>query len=272
LFSLIALLVVIWLALMGFLAIWTLVWQGYIYTEPVSGIAWRAPAAGSALTLFLILWVAFDYNSPGRYRALQEFNPSQDLTPYKELRIITPDGKEEAYRRMKGDKGQPVYRLDGRPAGRELPSRPREVIVKEDHQDVIFKPDRDAKGHFKVETGQSLQYQDAKGRVMDESRLGEITVFRTGNLLANLVLNFLHLGVWFAVLWLLLEFRFWDAMGLAVVFWGAIMLFLLPPTLGLAERVAGERSAVQRAGGVVPLTPVGHAHAALRTAFRAATT
>src|ERR1700722_12019993 len=119
---LLALLVLVWLVLMGFLAGLTLALQGYLYTEPVQGITWRAPAAGTAVAFFLILWVVFDYNSPGRYRTLLEFNPRQDLEPYKELRIITADGKQETYKRLKRPNNQPVYRLDGRPDGPELKS------------------------------------------------------------------------------------------------------------------------------------------------------
>ena len=66
---------------------------------------------------------------------------------------------------------------------------------------------------------------------MIEGQLGHASIFRTGNLIANLLLNFFHLAVWFAVLWLLLEFRWGHAFGLALVFWTVVMLFLLPPVL-----------------------------------------
>ena len=65
------------------LAAWTLFFQGYIYTEPVTGVAWRGPAAGSAVMAVLLLWVLLDYHSPGAYRPLHEFETTQDGKPFR---------------------------------------------------------------------------------------------------------------------------------------------------------------------------------------------
>src|SRR5215469_15735149 len=74
-FSLVVVLLVVFAVLSLLLAAWTLFFQGYIYSEPVEAIYWRAPAAGAALTLFLLIWMVLDYRSietpqdEGRYRS-----------------------------------------------------------------------------------------------------------------------------------------------------------------------------------------------------------
>jgi hypothetical protein len=241
---LVLILVVTWLLLIALLAIGTVAFQGYIYTEPVKNIEWRAPIAGSALTLFLIAWVIFDYNSPTNYQTLLAFNARMDMPPYKEFRVVTQEGKEEVYKQAKDARGRVIYLQDGRPDGRQPPGRPVRVIVKENNQDVTFEPDRDSKGHFKTETGLSLYYRDKKGRTMQEGQLGQASLFLTSNLLLNLLLNAVHFAVWFVVLWLVLDFRFWHAIGLAMAFWLLATLFQLPPLLQKVEEVAYQRTPV----------------------------
>src|SRR4051812_20944743 len=93
--SLILILLLLWFVLIVMLAAWSLFFQGYIYSEPSAEMYWRAPAAGSALFVFLTLWVIIDYRAPGRYLTLTEFSPYEYQESYKELRIPTRDGKEE---------------------------------------------------------------------------------------------------------------------------------------------------------------------------------
>jgi hypothetical protein len=211
---------------------WTLWFQGYLYSEPADGILWRGPAAGGALTLFLVLWMALAYRAPGRYGALHEVSGS-DTVEFKELWVVNDEGKEEHFRL-------------GTRYGKQVPTRPAEVIVKEDGAKVSFKPERDADGKFKVrkigDVDEPLRYLDDRGRVMTEDQLGRVSVPRTGALLLNLLLNFLHLGAWFACLWLLLRFQWPHALGLAVAFWLVTTLFVVPPVLSKAEAVAAQRA------------------------------
>ena len=246
---LILILLGIWVFLIGLLALGTLGLQGYIYTQAVQGIEWRASVAGSALALFLTIWVICDYQSPTNYQTLFQFNLRIDVPPYKEFRIITQEGKEELFKQAKNEKGILIYRQDGRPDGRLPPSRPQKVIVKDDNQDVIFEPDRDPKGRFKTEAFDSLYYRDKNGRVMKESELGQATIFRWGNLLANLVLNGIYFVLWFVVLWLVLEFSSGYALVLAIACWLISILFLLPPVLSKVEEVASQRTPVKVALG-----------------------
>ena len=88
---------------------------------------------------------------------------------------------------------------------------------------------------------EALRYIDGKGRVMLESSLGEIAVFHSGWVIVTLLLSLFFLGVWFVSLWLLLRFQWPHALGQAVVFWGVMILFVMPPVLTRAETVAKER-------------------------------
>lgn len=241
--NLILSLLLIWFVLVVLLAAWTLWFQAYIYSQPVEAIYWRAPAAGTAIAAFLCIWVVLDYRSPQtpsspRYLPLHDFS-ARETQRYKYLTIPTPDGKKEQYE-WRNNRYQ-------NKAGKGLPSRPLQVIASDEPngEEHIFEPERDAKGNF-VQKDQSLRYYE-KGnpkRYMEEGNLlGQITIFHFGWLLMNLILNFGFLIVWFVSLWLLLRFQWSHALGMAVVFWLVMLLFVMPNILKQAEDVARQRAA-----------------------------
>jgi hypothetical protein len=238
--SLVLIVLVVFAVLSLLLAAWTLFFQGYIYSEPGEGIAWRAPAAGAALTLFLLIWIVLDYRSvekvtdEGRFRPLHEFSARETET-YDKLTITNQDRKKVTYTR-RGDQ----YVSQG---GRRLPERPLEISVADkDGQEHVFKPQTDEKGNFKVEKGQSLRYYEEgnPSRYMEEGFLGHITIYHFGWLVMGLLLNFGFLIVWFVCMWLLLRFQWSHALGLAFVAW-LISLFVLPMLLTQVEKVRKER-------------------------------
>ena len=237
--SLILILLVVFVVLSLLLAAWTLFFQGYIYSEPVSAIYWRAPAAAAALTLFLGIWVAIDYrsihdrNEEGRYQPLHNFSYSETAT-YEYLWIYRDDRKEQFTRQG----NQYVNRN-----GRRLPERPLQIIAghKAEGDEHVFKPRLDDKGRFKTENGQVRYYEEGNNkRYMEEGSIGQVSTSRFSWLLMALVLNFGFLLVWFLSLWLLLEFQWPHALGLAFVAW-LISLFILPMILTQAEKVRKER-------------------------------
>jgi hypothetical protein len=248
--TLVAIVLVLWVVLTVLLSAWTLWFQGYIYNEATSGISWRGPAAGAAVMVIVVVWIFLDYRDPpGRFKTLFESSSTVDSKPFPELRVPGKKG-EDLYKLVPGTR---EYRLKGQPTGKVLPSRPERVIVMEGEERYVFEPERDAKGKFKMGTASSsswlgsaatdeLRYIDQKGRVMVESSLGQLSTFRGGRFIGNLFLNFFFLAVWFVVLWLLLRFQWAHALGQAVVFWGVMQLFVLPPVLTRAETVAKERA------------------------------
>lgn len=218
------------------LAAWTLFFQGYIYSEPGEGISWRAPAAGAALTVFLLLWVFLDTRSiekpteEGRYRPLHEMS-AREKEQYEKLTIVNQDRKKVAYTWQSNQ-----YVSAG---GRRLPERPLEIIATDkDGREHVFKPPTDERGNFKVEKGQSLRYYEENDpqRYMEEGYLGQVSIFHFGWLVMGLLLNFGFLIVWFVCLWLLLRFQWSHALGLAFVAW-LISLFVLPMLLTQAEKI-----------------------------------
>jgi hypothetical protein len=233
---LILVLLVIWLGTIGILAVSTIFFQSYVYTEPVRNLGWRAPAAGSVLGLFYVVWVFLHYASPGNYQALFDADWKVEIAPYPEYHIVNQEGKEEIYRKVKGAKGQEIYLRDGKPNGDQPPVRPQRVIVHDKDQELVFEPDRDAKGKFHAEPGQSLIYREkSTGLTMQEGAIGVAARYRTLALFGSVLFNLIHLAIWFAVLWLLLEYQWIHAFGLAIVFWLAATLFLLPPTLSRVD-------------------------------------
>jgi hypothetical protein len=239
-FSLILIVLGVFAILSLLLAAWTLFFQGYIYSEPVAAIHWRAPAAAGALTLFLIIWVFLDYGSirdrgdEGRYRPGFEFSPRETQT-YNKLTIVNRDRKKESYERRGTQYVNPR-------TGRGLPERPLEVIaLDKDNQEHVFKPKMDNKGRFQEENGKVRYYEEGNPkRYVEEGFLGQISIFHFGWLVMGLLLHLGFLAVWFVALWLLLRFQWAHALGLAFVAW-LISLFVLPMLLTQAEKVRKER-------------------------------
>jgi hypothetical protein len=246
--TLILVLLLLWFVLGGLLAAWTLWFQGYIYSEPATGVWWRAAAAGTALTAVVCLWVLIDYRAPGRYRTLFEFSGREEQKLPEELRIRTHEGREEVYTLRKDQRGRPEYRSKTDP-NRPLRGTPDKIIVLEGGQPHTYLPERDAKGNFKRNTGEPLRYYEEgnTGRYMVEEQWGRVTSYHFGWLVLDVFLNGLFFVVWWLVLWLLLRFQWSHALGLAVVFWAAMTLFALPPLLTRAEEVARQRAETKAA-------------------------
>jgi hypothetical protein len=239
-----------------FLAAWTLWFQAYIYSEPGQVLPWRAPAAGGAIAVYISFWVLLVAWNPGRLGTLSTFAASESRE-YEELTLTDKEGKplervrentgiptrmRDSYRKVGSP---PLYRLDGQPKGPELPQRPDGLLARSaDGQEHLFLPERDAKGQFQVrersflgikQSGE-LEYRDKEsGQVMEEGQLGRVSTFYFGRFLANVLLNLLHLAVWFVCLWLLLQFQWPHALGQAIILWLVTMLLVLPPLFSRAE-------------------------------------
>jgi hypothetical protein len=239
-------LLLLWFGLTAILAAWTLWFQAYIYSEAVEKIWWRAPAAGGALSVFFLLWVWLDYGTTGRYRGLLEVSFRQDQEPYKEMTVESEGGRKETYKRATIGRGEIVYFKDGHADSGRMPTRPQKIIVTENGQQVVFEPERDAKGKFLIRTNESLRYVNKEtGRVMVEGQLGKVSTFRWWWLFSNLFVNLLHFVAWGVCLWLLLKFQFWHSFGMAMAAWLAMTLFVLPPLLTLAEETGQARTTVK---------------------------
>jgi hypothetical protein len=217
----------------------TLFLQGYYYTEPTTGIAWQAPAAGFSLALFFTLWSYLIVGSPGAspgdlpYDTLFRFSPRVDKfkkTP-TELWVEKKGIKEPLHyklvKRVVGGRTQESYETD---SGQKYSSSGVEAIVlKEDGQNVRYLPRPGPEGsgyrEFVDDSGWAMREFPQSGPT------GLPEAFRWGRFVTNLFLNSLHLALWFVCLWLLLRFAWAHALGLAVVLWLVMTLAILPMLL-----------------------------------------
>jgi hypothetical protein len=242
---LLLILVVVGLGLAALLWVGTLFLQGYIYSEPVPELYWRAPAAAGALTLFLAVWCFLDsrFALPGaREQPLDtwySFSPSETYPaePYRHFWSVRK-GKETEYVYDKTAPSGSRYRDT---TSARLPWK-REaagegivdtIVLEEDGQKARFKLDLPPGGKFGPEGARYVE-EGGKGRVVTEEVLarGQFTYFRWGLFLTYAVLNVLHLVVWFVCLWLLLRYQWSHALGLAVVLWLIMTLAILPLVVG----------------------------------------
>jgi hypothetical protein len=233
----------------------TLFLQSYIYTEPTPGLAWQAPAAGAAIALFYALWCVIVANSADArpedipYDTLFRFSPTVDMVkePVKELWAVKKNEEKVKYVRFRSaDPLRPnavEYRdttVDRRPW---RSSGVKAIELTHDGKKHRFEP-------AESESGAYPRYTSGEGWTMvvfDTGPTGIPQVRRLGRLFANLGLNFLHLVVWFACLWLLLRYQWSHALGLALAAWLLVTLAMLPMMLDTAARVAQQRAPVPTA-------------------------
>jgi hypothetical protein len=210
--------------------------QAQIYSELDPQVNWGAPVAALLLTAFFGFWCWLDSKWPGTYDTLARFSAT-DLQRYEEFWVPSEtDPNDKIHYRLtlmsQGERLPPraIYRMSSPPYS--VWRRSREIHVKEkDGQESVFKASLDKEGRYEVKQGRSLEYRDAKGRIMTEETIGQIATFHYHLLLANLALNFGHFTLWFLCLWLLLRFHFSLALGMAFGCWITATLVLVPMLL-----------------------------------------
>ena len=239
----------------------TLWFQGYLYSEPAEQLYWRAPAAAAGLTAFLGLVCFLTYRHIGSIDPLA-FSARQDKR-YDQFWAVEQGGKRVHYQRREA--GSLLSSTEYVAVGSQPPRRWKRtdpegrlfeaIIVQEgqgdDKKEVRFnlKPPRD--GQFRQ--GEEAVYVEEGGRrVMTENNIGLVTTTRGWTVVLYLVLNLLHLGIWFACLWLLLRFQWLHALGLAIVFWLIMTLAIVPMVLHRAEQIAPPTAPAQANPGREP--------------------
>ncbi len=233
--TLILIMLVVGIALIAFLAALTLFVQGYLYTEITPGVLWRAPAAGGILFAFLFLWCWMNYASEGStvnipYDTLFRFSPVVDMFPEPAKKIWTKKkGEKELieYKLSKrvGGAGQVTYEYKEviPPYRNWSPVRVEAVFLKHDGEKIRFEPKEAPEGAYR-----RFVSEDGWAMVEYEGLNGIPSIFHSGLLIVNLLFNFVHLALWFVVLWLILQFQGYHALGLAFVIWLTMTLLILP--------------------------------------------
>lgn len=236
----------VFLGLAVFLWAGTLFFQGYIYSEPASELYWRAPAAGAVLALFLGFWCFLDYRNPGRYNGTWFEAGASDDEVFNRFWSVKGN-REILYEAHKDARGVIEYRdATGRPWSRSDAEGVVEAIIVEDPdgQKIRFNAELTDDKKFKAPRGEPVRYVevDGRGRVMTNTYIGKVPVSHWGTTLAKVVLSLLHLALWFACLWLILDFQWGHAFGLALVIWLALSLTLLPLLFAKTEDAAKQNA------------------------------
>jgi hypothetical protein len=232
--GLLLILLLLAVAVAALLLVGTAVIQGYLYSQPAEGILWRSAAAGFVVAAFLGFWCWIEARAPGQFESFLDFSPRESIRLDKFWSERTGDrGKQEIlYTKTKEARGRVVYNdPDNNPwqrtgAGGMMTA----IIVEEGGEKHRFEAEMTPEGAFKLEDNRPLRYveKDGRGRVMTDDAIGEISTTKYGLLFGNLLLNLAHLLVWFLCLWLLMDFQWPHALGLAAGLWLAFALIVWP--------------------------------------------
>jgi hypothetical protein len=200
--------------------------QGYWYSAAATGLWWRSAAAGGAVGVFLGLWCLIEGNWPGRFDTLFKFSAGEEkeFRRFWAVRKAGSGPEEETLYQLRHDERHRAHYVDrdNREWRRSDAAQAVAIVVEEDGDKKRFEAERPPDGSVRfVEAG-------GKRRVMTDDAVGRVTSPQTGLLLGNLLWNLLHVVVWFVCLWLLLEYHWTHALGLAVVFWLAVSLMVWP--------------------------------------------
>jgi hypothetical protein len=239
----------------------TLFMQGYFYTDATAQIYWQAPASAAVLTLFLFLWCFLNASSADArpealpYNTIFALNVEEPMTPkpVEKLWAVTKSGKVIPYKRVTklsnyGGKSTDAYVVDREGPGQ--PYRGSGVValeIEENKEKIRF-------NLAPTERGDYRRFVDNRGWVileLDDEPTGQPTKFHWGLLIVNLFLNFLHLGLWFVCLWLLLRFQWSHALGIGFVLWLIMTLAVLPMVLRESGAVAQARAREQKTASIV---------------------
>jgi hypothetical protein len=209
--------------------------QGTIYSEPAAGLAWRAPVAAAVLTAYFVCF-HFIGRTSGPFNTLFSFSARQSKQ-FSEFRSVLENNVSRVYRL---DPRDGTYKdADGKPWKRATADAKVEKIIvveSDDHgndNDVVFRAELTSSSAHNFKDQNDARYvEEGGGREMRERFIGQVSTFRFWILVGNVLLNLVHLALWFACLWLLLRFQWTHALLGAVVFWLVITLLLLPSIRG----------------------------------------
>ena len=236
------------LAVVLAVALWggSLFAQSYLYTEPASGLLWRAPAAAGILAFFYLFWSVVNYVGGDRatgevpYPVLWEFTNRTYLVsnPVPQIESKKLRGEPAVYKLDKTQRPPRYKRADGG----EYWDAPAVEWIKlmHDGKEYKFEP-KSREGRYQLFVDRD------NGWEMKEVELGRPSYSSSFRLVFYFFLNGVHLLVWLACAWLLLRFHLSAAIALGFVMWLVFTLIVFPV---LFARVEG---AVRVAQLVMPL-------------------
>jgi len=238
-------LLVVFVSLAILLAAGTLFIQGYLYSEPVGDIFWRAPAAAAVLTAFFWFWCFLNYRAA---------DPKATELPYETVftSAATEDTTKEPVPELWAERGnnRTHYRrhtIVVTPIRYEYHDAADKRLTMFQNIDAIIVKEGDPKApveaRFVARPEESRFVEEGRSRYMTVDNFGRIYTPRPGRSRVMLLINAVHLVVWFLAVWLLLRFQWSHALGLALVFWLAMTMLIMPQILARVPRKPAEPSA-----------------------------
>jgi hypothetical protein len=253
------LLLLTFVVLAALLAGLTALIQGMLYENVQPELYWRAPAAAGAVTAFLGVWALINYAAADPGQTDLPFDTIFNFTTEKIADRALPEftavrGKtKEKY--TKNDVGKPLPEYRGPENKLWVPQRGADVdalLVKEGDHEVTYRPVV-REGPNKEKSVERFVEEGGKS-YLDAGSFGKVTTPRGGGWFVRVLLNVLHLAVWFVVLWLLLRYQWPHALGLAVAMW-LVMTFVAPYLLAAGAKAKGPKPPPQTARAV-PTSPL----------------
>lgn len=259
-------------ALLVFLASYALVWavtslgQAYVYERVVDRLPLRAAGAAAVVALYVMMWVAIDRGSPGKYDTFFEF-ASYTTAQFNEFEAVrwepdpaTRNGKVEFKKDAAGKPAETTvkFRRAGGKSSKLVDDKGREFVLSDGGMmtaAIVFKPDpagapvrfdalfKDGprgKEYF-PKSGSDTErrrFVDPTGpRYVSLDQPGVMVIPSTGTVFFALLLNFGLFVAWFAAFWPVLRFGAGFALLLAVAF-GLVTMIAIMPVLFKPGRAA----------------------------------
>lgn len=222
--------------------------QKYLYQEPADKLVLRAAVAGLLLGCFVTGWVYLNTRGGGenKYGAIHEFHPNDVSPPVAKFQAVRtyPNAKKEetvAVERKPAGGGQKYLAPDQKPFALNSGDYYTTALILDDAgKPVRYEAVVNDKGQYQ---GEKYTFKEKDGgRTVELSKPYDpvepvaVTTPSGGVVFLALLLNVLHLAIWFACFWPILRFGLGHALGLAFVF-GVVATILLMPLLFQANRV-----------------------------------
>ena len=211
--------------------------QSFIFTEPVEGLAWRAPASAAIMAIFFTFWCLIVVRSGAKandipYTTIFNFsfrgNMLDKAAP--ELWVDRDDGQVLRYV-LKQD-----FDFSGPKNYYQNASDPTKRFTTTGVAAVEIETPSGKSKFTRTSDGDNEMFKNPEGWVLEYDRdiSGNPTRASWGLLFANLLLNLLHYVFWFVCLWLILRFSLGSSFLFAAILWGLTTVALLPMLLAQA--------------------------------------
>lgn len=231
--------------------------QKYLYNEPADKLVLRAAVAGLLVGCFVTFWVYVNTRADGenKYGVIHQFSPNDVSAPVTKFQAerkkldtnLKPVGDETVtFERQTTGQGMRYLPTHPKPAGEPKPfavTAPgyytSALVVESNGQPIRYEAEMDAnqqqyssedkeKYTFVEKGGGGRTIKLSRGLNADPAEPVTVVSPSGGAVFLAVVLNVLHLVVWFAAFWPILKFNVGHAIGLALPFFAGMTVLVMP--------------------------------------------